>query len=450
MSMFNSQQNEFERSISDYTNNANSVAQGALTEMSDVGQSSRSLATSGRSALASLDQSQISANMMEEGQKFAKTMGMDITLPSSYNYLGKGLKSFGGFLKDTASESSKIRGFAGEGGANLGRNDNFFQGKQAFDVKPGSTSVKAGLKAGDKEYSGDAGGDVKTFKPSKKKSVSEEDGDDTKEAEGDPEGDAEVGEPSAGEGGGAVEPGGTGKIPDDGYYADDPENVGNYSVPEDLQSGPAPEAPEASGPSAGGGEGDAQQVGRPVEGGEADDMEGDLNEPPTSTQTGGAGANTAEDDLNQQAQSESNNAETQVEEGAEKDASGLAEGVETETADASASVAENIADFVGGGLSSIGGLLGDLMPVVGAGLAGYSLYESLDDMNKAYGSEGDDPYAKVRADLSQGQSKIDAITSNISADQFSSKVGGAAPAFGSLAAPTFSTAQQSTGGGGHF
>ena len=87
---------------------------------------------------------------------------------------------------------------------------------------------------------------------------------------------------------------------------------------------------------------------------------------------------------------------------------------------------------------------------MGVGLAGYTLYESLDDIDKGMGEEGNDPYAKVRADLAQGQSKVQSMTAQISADQFSSKVGGAAPAFGSLAAPTFSTAQQMSGATGHF
>ena len=454
MSMFNSQQNEFERAISDYTNNANSVAQGALNEMSDVGQAARSLATGGRSALASLDTSQISAKMAEEGQKFAKTMGMDITLPQTYTYVGKGLKSFGGFLQETAAESSKIRGF-GFGG----KSDNFFEGKQAFDVKPGSKSVKAGLQDGEKEYSGDAGGDVKTFKPSKKKSVSEDD-DDTKKAEGDAEDEDEFdgfgdeegdAEPAAGDAGGAVPEPAVADAPV-AAVADAPvAAVADAPVADVL--GPEPDllpALPAGRNAVPEGGADAQQEGRAVEGDDVDDLGGDLNDPLKSIQTGGVNANAAVNDANQQAQAVSNDAEAQAEEGAEKDVSSLAEGVETETVDASASVAEDVANFVGGGLSMFGGFLGDLMPVVGVGLAGYSLYESLDDMNKAYGSEGDDPYAKVRADLSQGQGKIDAITANISADQFSSKVGGAAPSFGSLAAPTFSTAQESTGGGGHF
>ncbi len=121
-----------------------------------------------------------------------------------------------------------------------------------------------------------------------------------------------------------------------------------------------------------------------------------------------------------------------------------------EVTEETSSIASTLADYGGSFLSSAGGFLGDIMPFLAPIMAGYGLYTGLKDMNDKYGSEGDDPYAKVRTELQAGQEKVGAMGAQISADQFASKVGGAAPAFGSLAAPTFSTAQQLGGATGHF
>tara|TARA_R110002020_G_scaffold5829_4_gene23872 strand:+ start:1847 stop:3847 length:2001 start_codon:yes stop_codon:yes gene_type:complete len=121
-----------------------------------------------------------------------------------------------------------------------------------------------------------------------------------------------------------------------------------------------------------------------------------------------------------------------------------------EVSEETSTIASTLADYGGSMLSTVGGFLGDVLPFLAPIMAGYGMYSGIKDMDKQYGSEGDDPYAKVRGELQAGQEKVGAMGAQISADQFASKVGGAAPAFGSLAAPTFSTAQQLGGATGHF
>jgi trimeric autotransporter adhesin len=380
--MFDNQASEFERSISDYKNNANSVAQGALGEMGSLASASRGIAQTGESARASMDTSQISAKMMAAGQKFTKELGIDVNVPLTTGAIGAGLKSLGGGLKGVASESSKLRGFAGEGGKNFGVNDNFFQGKKQFDVVDPKKSVKAGLDPGEEGYSGDVGGDVKTFTPAK---------------------------PGANPG---SEPGPT--ATEGGY-----DELGHWVEPEaPLQpAAPAPAAPDPVAPKAS-----------------------------TTTASADAAATDAQTTAADAAKQASNAASS----AAETAAKTAATTIETSTEDLAATTGEKIASMAGGFLGSVGGFLGDLVPVVGAGLAAYTGYESIKDMKNTYNSEGDDPYAAVRADLASGAAKVQSMSAQISADQFSSKVGGAAPAFGSLAAPTFSTAQQLSGSTGHF
>ncbi len=121
-----------------------------------------------------------------------------------------------------------------------------------------------------------------------------------------------------------------------------------------------------------------------------------------------------------------------------------------EVTEETSSIASTLAEYGGSFLSTAGGFLGDVLPFLAPIMAGYGMYSGIKDMDKQYGSEGQDPYAKVRGELQAGQEKVGAMGAQISADQFASKVGGAAPAFGSLAAPTFSTAQQLGGATGHF
>ena len=97
-----------------------------------------------------------------------------------------------------------------------------------------------------------------------------------------------------------------------------------------------------------------------------------------------------------------------------------------------------------GGLGSFLGLAGDILgPVMG----GIGLFEAAKGI--AEDQNPTDPYAKVRALISQGQQKMTGLEAQISSDQFAEKVGANMPSFGSLAAPVFST--QGMGGGSmHF
>ena len=128
----------------------------------------------------------------------------------------------------------------------------------------------------------------------------------------------------------------------------------------------------------------------------------------------------------------------------------LADTVASETGEITASLGSTVLEGAGTVLRGVGGFLGDIMPFVAPIMAGVGLYEGLHDVNKTYGDLGNDPYAKVRQQVNAGQDKINSMATTISADQFASKVGGTAPSFGSLAAPTFSTAQQTMGSTGHF
>jgi len=97
-----------------------------------------------------------------------------------------------------------------------------------------------------------------------------------------------------------------------------------------------------------------------------------------------------------------------------------------------------------GGLGSFLGLAGDILgPVMG----GIGLFEAAKGI--AEDQDPTDPYAKVRALISQGQQKMTGLEAQISSDQFAEKVGANMPKFGSLAAPVFTT--QGMGGGSmHF
>ena len=91
-----------------------------------------------------------------------------------------------------------------------------------------------------------------------------------------------------------------------------------------------------------------------------------------------------------------------------------------------------------GGLGSFLGVAGDFLGPV---MAGIGLFEGVKGMVKNQQDAGQDPYASVEKLIAQGQQKMAGLDADISADQFAEKIGGTrAPAFGSLAAPVFSTA----------
>lgn len=127
----------------------------------------------------------------------------------------------------------------------------------------------------------------------------------------------------------------------------------------------------------------------------------------------------------------------------------IAEETATEGSELTESLGASLAQSAGGILSDLGGFLGDIMPFVGPIMAGYGLYSGLSGISST-GVDGDDPYKKVKAQIAAGQTQVNAMSTQISSDQFASKVGGSAPAFGSLAAPTFSTVTQMGGATSHF
>lgn len=114
---------------------------------------------------------------------------------------------------------------------------------------------------------------------------------------------------------------------------------------------------------------------------------------------------------------------------------------------ASSALGEISGSDVLGGLGSFLGVAGDFLgPILG----GVGLFEAAKGIAESQNNAGQDPYAQVKKLIAQGQAKMAGLDSDISADQFAEKVAGTkAPAFGSLAAPVFST-QSLTGMSQHF
>ncbi len=114
---------------------------------------------------------------------------------------------------------------------------------------------------------------------------------------------------------------------------------------------------------------------------------------------------------------------------------------------ASSALGEITGSDILGGFGSFLGIAGDFLgPILG----GVGLFEAAKGIAESQNQAGQDPYAKVKALIAQGQAKMAGLDSDISADQFAEKVAGTkAPAFGSLAAPVFST-QGLTGMSQHF
>ena len=100
-----------------------------------------------------------------------------------------------------------------------------------------------------------------------------------------------------------------------------------------------------------------------------------------------------------------------------------------------------------GGLGSFLGVAGDFLgPIMG----GIGLFEAAKGIAESQNEASQDPYASVEKLIAQGQAKMASLDADISSDQFAEKIGGTrAPAFGSLAAPVFSTAGL-TGMSQHF
>ena len=157
MSMFDSQQDSFEKSVSEYRSNANSVAQGALGSMGSLAGDSRAMASSGASAVAGMDSSKIASTITMQGQNLAKMLGLDGSLPLTMTGVSKGAKFFGSGLSNIARTSQKMRSLAMDNTAEEGDNTPFNMGR--------GVPTEAGPDQVGENYSGPAGGNVKTFKP---------------------------------------------------------------------------------------------------------------------------------------------------------------------------------------------------------------------------------------------------------------------------------------------
>jgi len=90
-------------------------------------------------------------------------------------------------------------------------------------------------------------------------------------------------------------------------------------------------------------------------------------------------------------------------------------------------------------------VLGPAAAIWGGVEAIKGLKEGVEDSTGA-----NDPWTKAESLISMAQGKASGLNAEISADQFSSKIGGGRPAFGSLSAPTFDTSQVGAMMGSHF
>tara|TARA_R110001606_G_scaffold161248_1_gene305153 strand:- start:1332 stop:2330 length:999 start_codon:yes stop_codon:yes gene_type:complete len=111
---------------------------------------------------------------------------------------------------------------------------------------------------------------------------------------------------------------------------------------------------------------------------------------------------------------------------ANKAATGVAEGLE-----GGAQALESVTDFMSAAAPWLGGL------GAAVGLAA-TIWETA----KAGADAGSDPYKKIQGQVDAANAQTAQLTANISSDQFASKIGAAAPRYGSLAVPQMNTAVQ--------
>ena len=84
--------------------------------------------------------------------------------------------------------------------------------------------------------------------------------------------------------------------------------------------------------------------------------------------------------------------------------------------------------------ASIGGFLGDAIPMVGFGLGLAGAITGGLDIAKSIKEAGEDPYAAIRGKIKSAQNQITGLETDVSSDEFASKIGARAPQFGSIAA----------------
>ena len=373
--------NEFRQSVGNYKEGANSIAQSALSGKTSLAEAQQSLAQAGLNAKSNEGMGEISGKIATAGQKFAKELGIDVSLSPGVGGLSKLLK-YGG---NSAGQAGKRFAYEGEG--SMAESANAYGTPQNLGV--GRNTGEDYAKTDDDAL------------PKTKPTTTER-----------PEADL----------GGEDFP----SVATEGKFAFEAGKGGVINTGEDTTittEVPPPVAPPVVATGGGGSALTPGNIGprNPV----APPVAGDA-----------AGANTINDGVARPL-------------GRAGGGDGAIQNIEDATANVTESVAGTLLDAGGTVLKGIGGFLGDIMPFVGPIMAGVGLYEGFHDLNKKYGASGDDPYSAIRTQINAGQQKINAMSNNISADQFASKVGGGTPSFGSLAAPTMSSAQQTTGSG-HF
>jgi hypothetical protein len=477
--LFGQQENSFEQSINQYKNNANSVAQGALSGYSSVAEGRQSLQEAGTTAENQIDLGSIQAKMKEEGTKFMKEMGLDFSTPASlagtskiFKFAGAKWNEYGKsqYLPKAESMGPTQTGNMGQGTPGQG---NLYNTREYGE--PGAGDAPApGVPGANTPGTDDAPpaaadyADVDDYQPpvAADEEPPAEDGEPPEyEAPELPMSKAQpiedlpqprieapikakpvedFPEPNVADFKGTFgdelpKPGGGGEAA--GTDAPPAYEVPTAQAEEKLPGQRLEEGAEPGGlPEYTGGETGPTVQAQPTE---------SLPEPPPdrmnltndTEQTISRETATAGQDATRLA-GQTQNMESSI--------TGDVDQTIATTTEESSSIAANLAEAGGSFLSGVGGFIGDLMPVLAPIMAGYGMYSGLKDINKQYGAEGNDPYAAVRTQLAAGTAKVSSMGAAISADQFASKVGGAAPAFGSLAAPTFSTAQQMGGATGHF
>ncbi len=122
------------------------------------------------------------------------------------------------------------------------------------------------------------------------------------------------------------------------------------------------------------------------------------------------------------------------EEGIEKGTAALAKNVGID-ASAEAATEEGVT-------AGLGSLIGDLATPIGWGLGVYGAYETIKDIVKG-GKEYSAAVARAKGQIRNVNAQIAGLQTQVSADQFESKVGASKPSFGSLAAtPSIDTSKQ--------
>lgn len=425
---------QFRRSVGNYKDGANSIAQGAIAGRTGISEAQQGLAEASNQEKAAEGTAEVTSKISQQSTKFMKELGIDMSFKPSIG-AASGMLNFGG---RTLTEAGKKYAFTGEGrmaqaegpysSRALG-----FHGRMRPDVPEKdqpedvvNPAPKADMsnapEAGKFSFTEGQGGIVRT---------------------------GEAGA-SSGAGGGASTVTAT-PVADTTVTATPIADTTVTATP--IPPPPPPRAPVADAD-----RGQAPDIGAPSSSTAARASSTARSDQPASINEEMARMRTSGDTVGGDFDQRIGNISTDNPTAGGTAAVSREEGTITQetdeavqaTSDITESVAGTLLDAGGTVLKGIGGFLGDIMPFVGPIMAGVGLYEGFHDLNKQYGDMGNDPYAKVRGQIQAGQQKINAMSNNISADQFASKVGGGTPAFGSLAAPTISSVSQMGQGSGHF